>query len=596
MRSIFKITFALTAILAVTLSFAQKRTVFEYTGSVQEYVVPIGVDSIKVELFGAGGGYGSWEKQRIEDKYAPGKGGRLKVVYKVTSGEKIYIFVGGQGDNATDFLQGKGGYNGGADGRNTGNYGPYCGGGGGGATDIRIGGSGLANRVLVAGGGGGAGSNFPDGADYGGDGGGLIGHNGWAGDVLTDGTKGLLVNTLGEQVGSDHGISVGIGATQTAGGEGGQWPSYLKAEAGNLGKGGTAADSTSGGGGGGGYYGGGGGSWSGGGGGSSFVSSQGRTIHNKQGIQSGNGIVSITPTCAMPKVDLLGESSICHGEEITLTASSDFGSKLSWNNKVINGQAFKPNLGKNIYILSTDNSSECAFKIEIEARPGAPIILATKEIICEGEKVTLSVEDMKGVLFDNGVKEGVEFVPPIGKNTYHVTKTGDCPGEDEILIQVNKLKIDGIITQIEAGQPGSIDITASAGTAPYKYRWTVGTTEVSIEKNINNLKGGTYSVAITDNIGCTETASFEIEDLPVIIDNTPPPPKIKADISADEAFVTVSYPGAFEYKIENVNGLTVITGHSDDSDIVDITRLTSGTYRVSLIYKQIKQYTTFVKN
>ena len=558
-------------------SYAQKHTVFEYTGAVQEYVVPVGVDSITVELYGASGGYGSWEKQRIEDKYAPGKGGKLKAVYKVTPGEKIYVFVGGQGENATDYLQGKGGYNGGADGRNTGNYGPYCGGGGGGASDIRIGGSGLANRVLVVGAGGGSGSNFPDGGDHGGNGGGLTGGNGQAEGKLDD-------------------VSVGIGATQTAGGEGGQWPSYLKGEAGRLGKGGTAADSTSGGGGGGGYYGGGGGSWSGGGGGSSFIGPNGRIIENEQGIHMGNGIIAITPSCAMPKVELLGEKSICHGEEITLTASSDFGSKLIWNNNIVNGQAFKPHLGKNTYVLRTDNTTECEYKIEIEARPGAPVILASKEIICEGEQVTLTVEDMKGVVFDNGVQEGVPFAPPVGKNTYHVTKTGDCPGEDEILIQVNKIKIDGAVTQIQNGQPGSININESGGTAPYKYRWTEGNTEISIEKNIDKLKGGTYMIEVTDNIGCTESATFEIEDLPVIIDDTPPPPKIKADISQDEAFVTVSYPGAFEYKIEDESGHTVITGHSTDSDVVDITRLKPGTYRVSLIYKQIKQYTTFVKN
>ena len=50
------------------------------------------------------------------------------------------------------------------------------------------------------------------------------------------------------------------------------------------------------------------------------------------------------------------------------------------------------------------------------------------------------------------------------------------------------------------------------------------------------------------------------------------------------------------YEIEDESGHTVITGHSTDSDVVDITRLKPGTYRVSLIYKQIKQYTTFVKN
>ena len=73
-------------------------------------------------------------------------------------------------------------------------------------------------------------------------------------------------------------------------------------------------------------------------------------------------------------------------------------------------------------------------------------------------------------------------------------------------------------------------------------------------------------------------------------------PKLEAEISTDQSFVTVSYPGKFEYKIENINDETVITGHAENSDEVEITKLPPGTYRVSLIYKKIKQYVTFEKN
>ena len=72
-------------------------------------------------------------------------------------------------------------------------------------------------------------------------------------------------------------------------------------------------------------------------------------------------------------------------------------------------------------------------------------------------------------------------------------------------------------------------------------------------------------------------------------------PKLEAELSSDQSFITVSYPGAFEFKIETLLNETVITGHAVDSDEVEITKLPPGTYRVSLIYKKIKQYVTFVK-
>jgi hypothetical protein len=93
------------------------------------------------------------------------------------------------------------------------------------------------------------------------------------------------------------------------------------------------------------------------------------------------------------------------------------------------------------------------------------------------------------------------------------------------------------------------------------------------------------------------TNEMEQKDSSNTIEELPSPgPKLEAEISTDQTFVTVSYPGAFEFKIENENKETVITGHAVNSDEVEITRLPPGSYRVSLIYKKIKQYTTFVKN
>lgn len=87
----------------------------------------------------------------------------------------------------------------------------------------------------------------------------------------------------------------------------------------------------------------------------------------------------------------------------------------------------------------------------------------------------------------------------------------------------------------------------------------------------------------------TSTSSFPEIEISEI-------PKLEAELSRDEQWVTVKYPGAFEWKIENMNSETVRTGHSVDTQDVDVSNLPPGQYRVSLIYKQIKQYTTFIKH
>ena len=566
----------LGSVIYSTNGLCQEKA-FEYTGKVQTYEVPAGVTSITVELVGAGGGFGSWENARYPEKYKPGYGGKMTATYPVTPGEKIYIFVGGRGTNATDTYQGEGGFNGGGNGNNTGTYGPYCGGGGGGASDIRIGGSGLGNRVLVAGGGGGAGSNYPDGGDHGGHGGELNAQDGQANN------------------GTEH-ESCGRGATQTTGGEGGQWPSYLKGENGKAGNGGNAPDSTAGGGGGGGYFGGGAGSWSGGGGGSSYAASKAIDPKHEQGINEGNGKVIISPGCEMVTIDVSGPTTMCFGESITLKGVSKPGSKYTWDNGVTNGVSFKPPMGTTTYTVTSSNPKECPNSIDIKV-DGAGVLVATttEGTICEGEYTTLIVHGASGVTWSNGVKDGIPFQPPAGVNTYKVTKEGACGGTDEITIVVNKILIKGDVLEETAAHLGEIDVDVQGGTFPYTYRWIKNDKVVGNERDLSGVHGGNYQLEVTDVIGCTDKKTFTINTIaPFIEEETGP--KLEAEISRDQAFVTVSYPGAFEFKIENMSNVTVITGHAVDSDEVDITKLAPGTYRVSLIYKQIKQYVTFVKN
>ena len=98
-----------------------------------------------------------------------GKGGYSSGEITIGRRTHFYINIGGKGQ----FYDAKGiqpgGFNGGGNGWRS----AYYGAGGGGATDIRINGNSLLNRVIVSGGGGGASRHFP-----GGNGGGLNGENG----------------------------------------------------------------------------------------------------------------------------------------------------------------------------------------------------------------------------------------------------------------------------------------------------------------------------------------------------------------------------------------------------------------------------------
>ncbi|MGQ0827654.1 MAG: PKD domain-containing protein [Bacteroidota bacterium] len=65
---------------------------------------------------------------------------------------------------------------------------------------------------------------------------------------------------------------------------------------------------------------------------------------------------------------------------------------------------------------------------------------------------------------------------------------------------------------------GTASVIASGGTAPYTYAWspTGGTTS-----NISNLAPNTYTITVTDNNTCTQTAVITITEPPVITLATP---------------------------------------------------------------------------
>ncbi|MGB5016168.1 MAG: InlB B-repeat-containing protein, partial [Candidatus Nanopelagicales bacterium] len=245
---------------------AAATTNFGYTGAAQTYTVPTGVTSITVSVCGASGG-----------GTVGGAGICINGPLTVTPGQTLNLYVGGAGSTAASVNDiAAGGFNGGgASGQSA--VGANQPGSGGGASDIRQGGTALANRVIAAGGGGGGTTTQTP-----------VDRAGGAGGASTGAAGGASLAAGG-----------GKGGTQLAGGAGGTGGN--PGASGSLGIGGAGATSASrsGGGGGGGFYGGGGGTsgasvTGGGGGGSSKTPTGGST-----GLtHTGNGTISITANTA----------------------------------------------------------------------------------------------------------------------------------------------------------------------------------------------------------------------------------------------------------------------------------------------------------
>lgn len=254
----------LIALLALAVQ-VKSQVVYNYTGSLQSYVVPAGVTSIDIYMWGGGGAGGDRSGGGLAG--AGGSGAFVKGTLAVTPGQTYQIVVGGRGTYSTTNGTHAGGYGGGGTAyQNAGSGGGYSG--------IFLNTVTFANARAIAGGGGGAGEGRE--RNFGGGGGATNGTAGGGLDAThTGGGGGTLAS--GGAGGTGAGTTSGTAGAQLLGGTGGN----------------AGANTYGGAGGGGGYYGGGGGygsnqqgnggTWgSGGGGGSSYTTGL-TSVTNTQG-------------------------------------------------------------------------------------------------------------------------------------------------------------------------------------------------------------------------------------------------------------------------------------------------------------------------
>src|SRR5690554_96535 len=300
--------------------FQGQAQIYTYTGSAQTVSLPAG--SYEIEAWGADGGNTTGTNSNAGVAKLGGKGGYARGILTLTTPTTLSIYVGGKGN--TEGLNVPGGFNGGGNSGDGTSTSGVCGSGGG-ASDVRVGGNALTDRVIVAGGGGGAGYQECNGAA----------------NVISGGHGGGL--TGGTPIVGSYANRLGQGGTQTAGGAGGTEINYgATPGAGSFGLGGNGGTATStsgnGAGGGGGWYGGGAGSHGyycagGGGGGSSYIGGVTTGVTMMYGDPgflpnpdaTGNGTVVITSMAPCTGTPTAGTASIiprnCPSEPFTLSVS-----------------------------------------------------------------------------------------------------------------------------------------------------------------------------------------------------------------------------------------------------------------------------------
>jgi hypothetical protein len=545
MKKNYAITFGI--LMAVQILTAQTTT-FNFTGSVQTFTVPPCVGSIQIEVSGARGQGGNG-----------GNGGYSKGLLSVIPGQVYNVYVGGQN-----------GYNGGGNGwanspRN-----------GGGASDVRFGGTALANRIIVAGGGGSSSGdgNYTGGTGGGGTasgnycgGGGGSGYSGSGGPGGLNGGTGITACHSGGAGGGGFmsgGVascntcytnSCGTAGTLGTGGNGDTWENGVCYNS----YGGTS-------GGGGGYYGGGGSSVGncgsgGGGGGSSWTG----TLTSPQmigGNCSGDGIVIITimnnsAPPAAPGV-ITGSSSVCANatgnysivlvpNATTYTWTVPVGSTINSGQGTNTINATFGSSSGNITVTAGNTcGTSAASTFVLTISPSPPIVVSSNPAsFCSVGTSTLTASGSTNYVWMPGNLTGATVVvSPTTTTTYTVTGTNSqgCISTATTTVTVNPLPV---VTATSSAASvcvgGSVTLTGGGASS---YTWN---NNVMNAISFVPTATTTYMVTGTDANGCVNTAmtTVTVNPLPTVTANSS-----AASVCAGSS-VTLTGGGAATYTWDN---------------------------------------------
>jgi hypothetical protein len=202
---------------------------------------------------------------------------------------------------------------------------------------------------------------------------------------------------------------------------------------------------------------------------------------------------------ALPVVSAGANQTICSGANVTLNGSG--ATSYAWNNNVQNGVAFTPNATQTYTVTGTD-ANGCSNTAQTTVTVNAlPTVTATaNQSICSGTSVTLSGSGAISYAWDNGVQDGVIFIPN-ATTTYTVTGTNanGCTNTAQTTVTVNALPTvnAGANQTVCAGSTATLN-----GSGAVSYAWN------------NNVQNGvpftpnatqTYTLTGTDANGCQGT-------------------------------------------------------------------------------------------
>jgi gliding motility-associated-like protein len=218
--------------------------------------------------------------------------------------------------------------------------------------------------------------------------------------------------------------------------------------------------------------------------------------------------VTVHPT---PNINAGTDQSLCLGETSTLTATG--GNSYSWDNGVTNGTPFSPTTTTTYTVtgISIDGCTNTD-QVQVVVNPIPTVFAGNDVTICPGASIVLTGSGADSYTWNNGVVNGVAFVPSGNISTYTVvgTTAAGCENTDDVLVQFSAVEPVTFVPNVTLGcSPLVVNFSnTTANSIDCVWSFGDGTTQNSCGTVTNTfVEYGCYDISLTVTFanGCVNT-------------------------------------------------------------------------------------------
>ncbi|MBK9638033.1 MAG: SprB repeat-containing protein [Bacteroidetes bacterium] len=249
---------------------------------------------------------------------------------------------------------------------------------------------------------------------------------------------------------------------------------------------------------------------------------------------------------------------------------------ILWNDGNTNEDRFNLSAGTYTVIVTDDGGCTSQLTVTINQNPIIVASFTTQQATCNQPNGSATVTASGGVspytlLWETGATTSTISNLLAGNYSVTVTDSLNCSIVDSITVSNSGAPVIQLQNQTLpscfGGNDGSLTITITSGQTPYTILWSNGDTGLTAD----SLSAGTYTVIVSDGLGCITSQSFNLTQPAAITLQLSSTPSYCEQVNGSATVIASGGTGTLSYLWSNTATTSTISSLSFGSYTVTVT-------------------------